>query len=222
MIQRFIAVAMIFVFIFALGCATLPSGKTDKVDAVVSSYELVATMGFTAAKTCLATMEKNNYWTPEALPKAKAQYLMARANAIQAGDVVALWIESPKTAPLTMFPVLLNQGATVLGTILGGRFEMRKVDYFNRSGKLLKTVELNKRFILEAKATNKIRSMNYLKAPYGFAVTPEMIELAINTILVTANLVSNYVGEIQEISAEDKQQFIKRVRAAQQAIPLWE
>ena len=41
-------------------------------------------------------------------------------------------------------------------------------------------------------------------------------------ILVSANLISNYVGEIQDITPEAKAGFISRIEAAQKAIPLWE
>lgn len=198
-----IALLMVMCMLVLVACPKTPTGKIDRVEAVVASYELSA-VSFITVKAALSAMETSKYWSPEGVIKAKAQFAVARGNDYQAGEYIKLWIQNPQTAPISQFPVLMTQVATVLGTILGGNFVASKADE-----------KVKVKFIPQSgfKASD---------SKLGIVITPEMISLAINAILVTANFVSNYVGEVTEVSQEAKDAFIKRIQAAQSTLPVWE
>lgn len=203
--MRKVAVSMLAVVMVLtlVACPKTPSGKIDRVEAVVASYEL-STVSFITVRAALQAMETSKYWSPEGVVKAKAQFAVARGQDYQAGEYIKLWIQNPTTAPITQLPILMNQIATVLGTLLGGRFETKPTDE-----------KMKIKFIPATgfKATDQ---------KLGIVITPEMISLAINTLLVTANFISNYVGEVTEISQESKDGFTKRIQAAQATLPTWE
>ena len=196
---------------FLVSCATLPTGKTDWAESVVQSY-VNLTKSVILAKGLLTTMEQQKYWTPEALVKVKAQYLMGKGDMYKAGDYVIAWLEDPAKAPWTMFPVLANQSLTVIGTIVGGRFEMKQRADAKLAGKF---VMVPQKFFMSKKMAGP-------SGPLKLTVTPEMIEATMNFALVAINMISNYLDVKPEISSEQKLAFIARIQEAQKALPLWE
>jgi len=200
---------------FLLSCATVQTtGKTDWAETVVVSYENMG-VAVSFVKANLAAMEQQAFWSAEMLPKVKLQFKAGKADFLQAGDYAKKWIRDPNGAPLTLVPTLSAQAFNLFGTILGGRFEYkRKVETVD--GKFGRFVfDIPQKFSMDKK----------LSGPHGLlrlAITPEMIEFAMNVSLFAINAIANYLdAKPPDLTEEQKLKYIERIEKVQMALPDW-
>ena len=115
MLKRKVLFLMMGVILLA-GCAQFGT----KTEVVVVTYESAAAI-MQSTYVYLSEREKNGSLKGDALAKAKADYSLARAKFIQAGDLLKRNIEAPSSSNVQAYQELLNEVARIAASLQGGK-----------------------------------------------------------------------------------------------------
>jgi len=203
-----LAIVLIFAVGMMPGCHNL-QGQVSITETYVSSYEIAGAV-YPLAKVYLARLEETGTLAGDKLAAYKTGYGRAQALGVQAGDVLAKYIDSPSAPLLANYPMLLQEVVIILADLSGGKL-------VNAAGKPM-----------AMKGKGLMRGMRVMPdvgkmalKPKGLAITPDQVILTLNLLLVTIDKLAAYYGAPETLSAEQKAAYKARVEFTKKSIPDW-
>jgi len=203
-----LAIVLIFAVGMMPGCHNL-QGQVSITETYVSSYEIAGAV-YPLAKVYLARLEETGTLAGDKLAAYKTGYGRAQALGVQAGDVLAKYIDSPSAPLLANYPMLLQEVVIILADLSGGKL-------VNAAGKPM--AMKGKGLTRGMRVAPDVGKMA-LK-PKAMTITPDQIILTLNLLLVTIDKLAAYYGASEALSPEQKAAYKARVEFTKKSIPDW-